>query len=326
MKLEFCRRLGNSWRDLADVIPIPHHEQRRFERGFEPRAIWDWLQDRQRLSELPETLRRIGRDDLVDLWDKAQRESTEQFYRDGITRWADARYALDTRFVQLTLLLDQGEAAQGPRWHVSERFGALADVLERVSEQAVVLLGPPGSGKSTLLRHYAMDRAQAVLDRVDADRHEDAPFCFWLSLNDYKAPQPGDPLPPPQAWLEARWADTHPMLPPLPTLLREQRLTLLLDALNEIPHPGGEPVRFWKDFLQRLDRDYPGNRVVFSCRSLDYSASLSAKELPVPQVRIEALSDAQVQQFIELYCPEHAATLWVNLAGSPQLDLLRTPY
>jgi hypothetical protein len=76
-------------------------------------------------------------------------------------------------------------------------------------------------------------------------------------------------------------------LPALTTLLRERRLSLLLDALNEIPHRGDEPVRLWKAFLQTLDRDYPGNRVVFSCRSLDDSASLSSRELTVPQVRID---------------------------------------
>ena len=38
------------------------------------------------------------------------------------------------------------------------------------------------------------------------------------------------------------------------------------------------------------------------------------------------LADAQVQEFVDRYCPEHAATLWGNLHGSPQLDLLRTPY
>lgn len=327
IKHEFCRRLGDNWRDLADRVQIPNHEQRRFEHGFEPRAIWDWLENQQRLSELPAALQAIGRGDLADLWsDETQQASADRFYRDAIARWSHPRYDLNTRFVQLTLLLDQGEAAQGPRWHVSERFGALAEVLESVPDQALVLLGPPGSGKSTLRRHYAMDQAKAVLDRGGSDGQSDAPFCFWLSLNDYKAPQPGESLPHPQSWLETYWTAANPDLPGLTTLLRQQRLTLLLDALNEIPHSGDEPIRLWKDFLQQLDRDYPGNRVVFSCRSLDFSGGLSSKELPVPQVRIERLSDAQVQQFVELYCPEHAATLWANLAGSPQLELLRTLY
>ncbi|HRD67019.1 MAG TPA: SUMF1/EgtB/PvdO family nonheme iron enzyme [Candidatus Competibacter sp.] len=66
--------------------------------------------------------------------------------------------------------------------------------------------------------------------------------------------------------------------------------------------------------------------MIFSCRSLDYSATLSSKELPVPQVRIEALSDDQIQQFLQLYCPAHHAALWGHLADSPQREVLRSPY
>jgi formylglycine-generating enzyme required for sulfatase activity len=103
-------------------------------------------------------------------------------------------------------------------------------------------------------------------------------------------------------------------------------MTLLLDALNEIPHPGAEPVRLWRGFLAELSQNHPGNRVIFSCRSLDYSASLSSTELPVPQVRIKPLSDGQIKRFLELHCETHADRLWGNLGGTPQLDLLRTPY
>jgi formylglycine-generating enzyme required for sulfatase activity len=326
LKVEICQRLGDNWSDLAIYCNIPSYEQHRFEHGLEAQAILDWLESQRRLHELPAALRGINRDDLANVWVGTQQTRTDQFYRDCIARWSGPRYALDTRFVQLTLLLDQGEMAQGPRWQVSERFRSLAEVLERVPDQAIVLLGSPGSGKSTLLRHYAMDQGRAVLDSGDVIQRTDALFCFWLSLNDYKAPRQGEPLPLPQAWLEACWARANPDLSSLTTLLREQRLTLLLDALNEIPHSGSEPARLWKEFLQMLDRDYPGNRVVFSCRSLDYSASLSSRELTVPQVRIEPLSDDQVREFVEHYCPEHAATLWANLEGSPQLDLLRTPY
>jgi formylglycine-generating enzyme required for sulfatase activity len=85
-------------------------------------------------------------------------------------------------------------------------------------------------------------------------------------------------------------------------------------------------VRLWKAFLGQLERDYPGNRVIFSCRSLDYSVTLSAKESPVPQVRIEPLSDSQVRDFIRRYCPQHGEALWQNLHGTRQLDLLRSPY
>ncbi|WNM60482.1 SUMF1/EgtB/PvdO family nonheme iron enzyme [Candidatus Nitrospira neomarina] len=199
-------------------------------------------------------------------------------------------------------------------------------MLDRVPEQAIVLLGPPGSGKSTLLRHFELDGARAVLDGTAEHFITSAPLTFFIQLNDYKADSPHDPMPDPKDWLADRWAAQWPKLPPLDTLLREQRLTLLLDALNEMPYPGPEPVQRWKDYLRHLAQEHSETRVVFSCRSLDYSASLSSNEFPVPQVRIESLSDEQVQSFLEVYCPAHHQTLWDNLRNSPQLDLLRLPY
>ena len=62
-----------------------------------------------------------------------------------------------------------------------------------------------------------------------------------------------------------------------------------------------ERVGLWKDWLTRLVREQPGNRVVFSCRSLDYSAPLSTPALRVPQVQIEPLTDAQVESFLKAY-------------------------
>jgi predicted NACHT family NTPase len=254
-------------------------------------------------------------------------EAPRRYYQDCVARWSDERYALDKRFVQLTLLLDQGEDAPGPRWQRgSETFHDLGEVLAKVSEPAVVVLGPPGSGKSTLLRHYELDCAQAALVGQAGADLSTTPLTFFVSLYDYKPASVNAPLPFPQDWLAAQWAARYPNLPGLEALLRQRRLTLLLDALNEIPYAGAEPVRLWKDFLRQLARDYAGNRVVFSCRHLDYSVTLSSKDLPVPQVRIEPLSDAQIQEFLTLYCQEHGATLWQNLKGTPQLALLRSPY
>jgi hypothetical protein len=66
-----------------------------------------------------------------------------------VARWSDERYALDKRFVHLTLLLDQGEDAQGPRWQPArETFRDLGEVLQNTTEQAVVVLGPPGLARA----------------------------------------------------------------------------------------------------------------------------------------------------------------------------------
>ena len=197
-------------------------------------------------------------------------------------------------------------------------------MLAEVPDPALVLLGPPGSGKSTLLRHFELDNAQAVLAGNTTGEPTRTPVTFFIALNGYGTR--GDTPPRPHDWLRECWAAQYPDLPPLDALWRERRVTLLLDALNEMPQAGPEPLRCWKAFLAELTQRYPGNRVLFSCRSLDYSATLSAKDLPVPQVRIEALSDTQIQEFLQLYCPAHHAVLWRNLANSPQLEVLRSPY
>jgi len=67
VKVAFCRRLGSSWRELADVLGIPSHDAGSFEPGDEPRAVWRWLQDRDRLEELPRALTAIDRPDLGTL-------------------------------------------------------------------------------------------------------------------------------------------------------------------------------------------------------------------------------------------------------------------
>ena len=224
--------------------------------------------------------------------------------------------------MQLTLLLDQGEDAPGPRWHrSSEKFRDLEEVLAHVSAPAVVVLGPPDSGKSTLLRHFELENAQAALQEHDLTQ---TPLTLFVSLNEYGRRQstPPEPL----AWLAEQWCGALPELPPLPTLLRERQVTLLLDAFNEIPMAGAALVQAWRAFVRQVERDYPRTRVIFSCRSLDYSASLSSKDLPVPQMRIESLADAQVEEFVKLYCPQHGAALWQNLRHTPQLELLRSPY
>ena len=217
------------------------------------------------------------------------------------------------------MLLDQGEQAPGPRWQAhSQSFHSLDEALKATTEPALVVLGPPGSGKSTLLRHYELDCARSAL----ADAAADPPLTFFISLNDYRPARPGEPPPDPKDWLVARW---QALDSELPALFTQRPTVLLLDALNEIPVRHAEAIPRWKAFLRELEA-WPKVRAVFSCRSLDYSASLSSKELPVPQVRLEALSNAQVEQFVMRHSPEHGEALWRNLQHSRQLDLLRLPY
>ena len=59
-KIAACDRLGDSWRKLADYFEIAPADRARFERGDEARGIWEWLENRRRLGELPRGLNRPG--------------------------------------------------------------------------------------------------------------------------------------------------------------------------------------------------------------------------------------------------------------------------
>lgn len=64
---EVVRQLTYDWPDLADVVGVPAYEMRRFRAGDEPRELWAWLRNRERLSDLPGALAEIGRADLAAL-------------------------------------------------------------------------------------------------------------------------------------------------------------------------------------------------------------------------------------------------------------------
>ena len=67
IKYKFCRRLGDSHSDLALYLGIPPQDSSRWKAGSECEKILEWLENRDRLGELPEALVEIGREDLVDL-------------------------------------------------------------------------------------------------------------------------------------------------------------------------------------------------------------------------------------------------------------------
>jgi formylglycine-generating enzyme required for sulfatase activity/DNA-binding SARP family transcriptional activator len=252
-----------------------------------------------------------------------------------IAAWSLPRYRLNQRFVALSLLVDQGEVAT-ERWRVEPtRFTDLAAVQAATGAPALVLLGRPGAGKSTLLRHLELDSAITSL------RTGDRRVTFYASLNAYRPEEPGAAPPSPMSWLCLLWQERFPQLPALRQLLAEGRMLLLLDGLNEMPHRDAADYRAlvdsWKACLHQvvghrspdstMIGDPPGNQVIFACRSLDYSAPLSTPGLPVPQVRIEALSDAQIHAFVACYSPDHADAILTRLAAAPlQAELFRTPY
>jgi formylglycine-generating enzyme required for sulfatase activity len=258
------------------------------------------------------------------LTDAAPADPFDGYRRSAIAELS-TRAELDTRFVQLTVLLDRGKDSQETRFIEppdARRYTDLRALLADVPDKAFVLLGDPGSGKSTLLRRLLLDHSR---DRMTDGGNG---IAFFVPLNSYRA-EAGKPLPDPGAWLNERWKSLYPDLPPLDGLLRAGRVLLLLDALNEMPHLDKDDYReriaHWQTFLRTALTT--GSRAVFSCRSLDYSAPLSSDELPVRQVVVKAMTPEQIQTFLGLYVPDHAGRVWDALRRDPkQIELFSTPY
>ncbi len=260
----------------------------------------------------------------ADLLPAAAREGDEPTYLAALAvsprygRWA-------TQFVPLAGMLAEQERPPGwaeipPEFTELEVIGEgaqrqlrrvrLEDITDAVRRHpALALLGEPGSGKTTTLHRLLLDAARQRLTG------QGGPLPVLLPLAEYRD------YPSPHAFLLARWAQSLGALD-LAAHLRRGDLLLLCDALNEMPFRDSRDYRdrvgAWRQFV----KDWPGNRLVFTCRSRDYSEPLG-----LPQVEIERLDDPRIEDFLTRYlAPAQAQESWARLRGSPLLDLVRNPY
>ncbi len=240
--------------------------------------------------------------------------------------WCAPRFALHEQFIQLNLLVDEGEELPHYVPRGAHQYADLRAALLGADSAAVVVLGAPGSGKSTVLAHLEMQTALHALRQTGSR----PVLPFYVSLGDYGI-NPSQALPNPLDWLSELWQIRAPDLPRLLDLLSERRVLLLLDGLNEMTYSSEmdyqRRLALWRAFLHQYIFGLHGNRAVFTCRSIDYSGGLSHPNYRVAQFHIQPLSAEQTRRYLERYAPERAEALLAALDRNPELrELFRSPF
>ncbi|EKU98209.1 hypothetical protein Lepto7375DRAFT_7471 [Leptolyngbya sp. PCC 7375] len=184
----------------------------------------------------------------------------------------------------------------------------------------IILLGSPGSGKTTALENLAYQFA---------DGSDILPIL--LSLNEF---EPEITL---EEFIQKVWSGSPnsnhwgavELSKKLDSYLEQGKLLLLFDALNEMPSKGQkqhiqELCSFTDKWLKK------GNRVVITCRTLDYSEELSGFQ----RIEVQVLNNEQIKTFIQKQlsdiqtkASDYWQVLWENLLkNSDLLEISRNPY
>ena len=148
-KLAFCKRLGRDWQDLADYFEIKSSERAGFGPGNEPREVWEWLERRNRLNELPDGLRYIDREDLVvDVLEPPPTSAAPLLQ----LAWTGSPFPGLRRFNP-----EDAPIFFGRHREIKGLLRKLADPTNRF----IAVLGASGSGKSSLVAAGLIPRLQA---------------------------------------------------------------------------------------------------------------------------------------------------------------------
>ncbi|NBO65661.1 MAG: NACHT domain-containing protein, partial [Acidobacteria bacterium] len=271
----------------------------------------------------PDTLNEKPADEVA-AGDKDQENNWAHKFAEAFTKKIKTdKRQLDERFVQLTLMLDRGED-ENERWQ-RQSLQSLEDLL-KINEKehpVMVILGAPGSGKSTLLRRLELDY-QRGKNGAGEQR-----VSFFAPLNRYQPLSLENKHITPQQFLESIWNESYQETGlSLENVLEKGEVLLLLDAINELPHGSKEEYHklldYWRQFA--ISQRSRGNRVIFSCRSLDYSQSLSRPDLRVPNVELQPLTKEKIAQFLQVYLSDNDKKVLSNIEKDGTLDFYNNPF
>lgn len=186
--------------------------------------------------------------------------------------------------------------------------------IVRDQKKHLMLLGSPGAGKTTILRVYQYKTYKRFL-RVIMGREK---IPLYIQMKDYNAFLMKDQQaalkkseePQHVSFLEYLTKHIHlnadtgfqPIHRYLPRLMNQGRLLLLCDGLNEVD---SHHLPELCEELQQLMRNNTANRVVMTCREVDYNGQAMLRELVgseyAEKERVQPLQSDKIREFITKY-------------------------
>lgn len=222
-------------------------------------------------------------------------------------------------------LLNDADLAIRATFGSRVRIRDLAQELRRYKK--IIVLGDPGSGKSVCLRQLAFDLCEAGLSQPGSP----ATLPIFIDMGAYEtwddeqARKPTDFLTFLTKTLSSHPSvvaapSTHPLIyisKNLETLLHQGRVTLILDALDEMPQDSyQERYQVIKQFMV-LWESFESNRFIFSCRILDYDPAFG-----VDEVIIDKFDRERIKAFLLRHVPAVADALYRRIIEDEALEEL----
>jgi HEAT repeat protein len=189
-----------------------------------------------------------------------------------------------------------------------EQFAVL-EGLRKYASKHVLLVGKPGSGKSTSLRRLLWEESRCCMEAIEQGKSEISPIPILIELRSLNS----SVLAAIQEKLEWRLDLDEKTLK---ALLRDRRLLVLLDGLNELPNE-----KAW----QAVDQF----RQV--CADLKVPLIITTRELGsgllqgnIKKLEMSPLTEPQMREFVHKQLPKTGGELWRQIRGRLR-ELAETP-
>ncbi len=200
--------------------------------------------------------------------------------------------------VQTVPKKDEGENRKEEQEKI-EKLGVL-EGLRKYSANHVLLRGKPGSGKSTALIRLLLE---------ESEKQKLGKIPVLVELRSYKT----SVLDLIQNFISQNLLNVNGN--DLETLLREGKLLLLVDGVNELPSNAA-----YRD-LQQFEQQYSQIPMIFTTRELGLRGDLNIEK----KLTMEPLTEPQMQQFVKGYLPEKEAEGRLKQLGGRIKELGETP-